>query len=167
MKLRSLIAAAAVLGLGVPVSAVDALEMAPRLSLEAAKKMVEGCEAKAREKGWKMNVMVVDNGAIPVAFHRMDGAYPGSAEIARLKAETSAKFPFPTRGIEELVYGKDKKGGVVPGIAHVPGMIAFPGGVPIMAGSMQIGGIGVSGGTGDEDEQCAQAGLDAAKELLK
>ena len=62
----------------------------------------------------------------------MDGAYPGSGDIARHKAETSARFPFPTRAIEQLAYGKDLKGGSVPGLALVPGIIAFPGGLAVM-----------------------------------
>jgi len=56
----------------------------------------------------------------------------------------------------------------VPGIAYVPDLIAFPGGLPIMtADKVQIGAIGVSGATGDQDETCAQAGIDAAKDDLK
>ena len=56
----------------------------------------------------------------------------------------------------------------MPGIAQVPGIIAFAGGLPIMtADKVQIGGIGVSGGTADQDETCAQAGLDAAQDALK
>ena len=47
----------------------------------------------------------------------------------------------------------------------VPGIVAFAGGLPIMTeGKMHIGGIGVSGGTSDQDETCAQAGLDAIKD---
>ena len=56
----------------------------------------------------------------------------------------------------------------MPGFALVPGVIAFPGGLPIStADNVQIGAIGVSGGTGDQDEMCAQAGIDAAKDSLK
>ena len=77
-------------------------------------------------------------------------------------------FPFPTRGIEQLAYGKDLKGGQLPGIAQVPGIIAFAGGLPIMtADKVHVGGIGVSGGTADQDEECAQAGLDAVKDALE
>ena len=61
----------------------------------------------------------------------MDGAYLGSGDIALHKLNM-ARFPFPTRGIEQLAYGKDLKGGTVPGLALVPGIIAFAGGLPIM-----------------------------------
>ena len=118
--------------------------------------------------GWKMNISVVDVGANQIVFERMDGAYLGAGDIARRKAETSAHFPFPTRGIEQLAYGKDLKGGTVPGLALVPGIVAFAGGLPIMTDDkVHIGGIGVSGGTADQDEGCAQAGIDAVKDALK
>jgi glc operon protein GlcG len=146
----------------------SALDKTPVLSLDLAKKMAAGCEAKAREMSWKMNISIVDTGANEIFFERMDGAYLGSGDIARHKAETSARFPFPTRGVEQLAYGKDLKGGTVPGLALVPGIIAFAGGLPIMTDDkVQIGGIGVSGGTADQDETCAQAGIDAVKDALK
>jgi glc operon protein GlcG len=145
-----------------------ALDKAPVLSLDLAKKMAAGCEAKAKENSWKMNISVVDGGANQIFFERMDGAYLGSGDIARHKAETSARFPFPTRAVEQLAYGKDLKGGALPGIAQVPGIIAFAGGLPIMTDDkVQIGAIGVSGGTADQDETCAQAGIDAVKDALK
>jgi glc operon protein GlcG len=148
-------------------SAAVALDTTPTLSLDLAKKMTAGCETAAQEKNWKMNISVVDSGANQVFFERMNGAFLGSGDIARRKAETSAKFPFPTRFVEDLGYGKDHKGGAVPGIVEVPGIVAFAGGLPIMAAGAHIGGIGVSGGTADEDEMCAQAGLDAVKDMLK
>lgn len=145
-----------------------ALDKAPVISLEVAKKIAAGCEAKATEEKWKMNISVVDSGANEIFFEKQDGAFLGSREIALHKAQTSAHFPFPTRFVEQLAYGKDLKGGALPGIAAVPGIIAFAGGLPIMtADSVQIGAIGVSGGTADQDETCAQAGLDGAKDVLK
>ena len=158
-------AAALVVGLS-PVAL--ALDKVPVISLDLARKMAAGCEAKAKEMNWKMNISVVDSGANPIFFEKMDGAYLGSGEIALHKAQTSARFPRPTRGIEQLAYGKDLKGGMVPGLALVPGIVAFAGGLPIMTeDKVHIGGIGVSGGTSDQDETCAQAGIDAAKDDLK
>ena len=130
-----------------------ALDKTPVLSLDLAKKIAAGCEAKAKEMSWKMNISVVDSGANQIFFEKMDGAYLGSGDIALHKAQTSARFPFPTRGIEQLAYGKDLKGGMVPGLALVPGIIAFAGGLPIMTeDKVQIGAVGVSGGTADQDE---------------
>jgi len=145
-----------------------ALDKVPVLSLDLAKKIAAGCEAKSKEQGWKMNIAVVDSGANEIYFEKMDGAFLGSREISLHKAQTSANFPFPTRFVEQLSFGKDLKGGIIPGLAMVPGIIAFAGGLPIMtADKVQIGGIGVSGGTADQDETCAQAGLDGAQDALK
>lgn len=88
-----------------------ALDKMPVLTMDLAKKMAAGCEAKAKEMNWKMNISVVDSGANQVFFEKMDGAYLGSGDIALHKAQTSARFPFPTRGVEQLAYGKDLKGG--------------------------------------------------------
>ena len=56
----------------------------------------------------------------------------------------------------------------VPGLAFVPGLVTFEGGLPIMtAGGEQIGAVGVSGAKAEEDGMCAQAALDAVKDDLK
>jgi uncharacterized protein GlcG (DUF336 family) len=104
----------------------------------------------------------------PIRRRHQSSNSSSCGDIARHKAETSARFAFPARAIEQRVYGKDLKGGTVPGLALVPGIIAFPGGLAVMTDDkVQIGGIGVSGGTGDQDESCAQAGIDAVKDALK
>jgi glc operon protein GlcG len=55
-----------------------------------------------------------------------------------------------------------------PGLALVSGIIAFAGGLPIMTeDKVQIGAVGVSGGTAGQDETCARAGIEAAKDALK
>jgi len=166
MKSNSIARAGALAALIAASSTAHALDKQAQLSLDVARKMVASCAAKAVEKGWKMNIAVVDSGANLVAFERMDRAFLGSSDIAIDKAKTSAKFPFATRLVEELAYGKGVKPAAVPGIVHVPGIIAFAGGLPIMSGSNHVGGIGVSGGTADEDEICAQAAIDAVKKQL-
>jgi glc operon protein GlcG len=161
-RVRNSLVLAACLVIGCP--AAMAAETKPALGLDMAKKMVAACEAKARQEGWKMNIAVVDDGANLIAFERMDGAYLGSVQVAQHKAMTSANFPFSTRQFSELAFGKEGKPGVIPGIANFPGIVTFAGGLPIItANKAQIGGIGVSGGTSDQDEQCAQAGMDAVK----
>lgn len=160
---RCLVAAALLLG----TAAGHALERVPVLNLETAQAMSRGCEALAKAKGWRMNIAVVDAGANLIVFSRMDRAFLGSADIATRKARFAANFPFTTRFAEELIYGKDGKPGALPGFGETPGVIAYAGGLPIMAAGTHVGGIGVSGGSPDEDEQCAAAGLDAVKDALK
>lgn len=149
---------------------VALLSGGPALAFElaTAKTMADACEAKAGEEGWKMNIAVVDAGADLVLFRRMDDAYLGSVEIAQRKAESSARLPFPTRTLAEIAFGKDGEPGPVPGLALIEGLAAFPGGLPIKsADGTLLGAIGVSGATGDQDEQCAQAALDAVADQLQ
>jgi glc operon protein GlcG len=146
---------------------VAALDKKPAITLDFAKEMVAGCEAKAKQQGWKMNIAIVDNSANMIAFERMDGAFLGSIYVAQHKAITSVDFPVPSRTIGEAAYGKDQQPAKAPGLAQIPGIIAFPGGLPIITSDKTlIGAIGVSGSTSDNDETCAQAGLDALKDQL-
>src|SRR5690606_21297736 len=101
------------------------------LDLETAQKIAAGCQAEALKKGWKMSITVVDAGANPIYFQRMDGAYIASGEIASLKAENSAKMQMPTSVLEDFSFGKDKKGGPAPGLALIPGFVTLAGGLPI------------------------------------
>ena len=75
-------------------------------------------------------------------------------------------FLFPTRGLGEIASARTASRGARRG-GFVPGLAAFPGGLPIKtADGAHVGAIGVSGGTGDQDEECAQA-LDAVADQLK
>ena len=138
----------------------SAAEMKPVLTMSAALAMVEACVALAAQEGWAMHIAVLDSGANLKAYARMDNSMLLSHDIAMAKARTSASFPNSTRGAAQFAFGPD---GNQPGaFAFVPGLNFFPGGLPIMSDETHVGGIGVSGASGDQDEQCAQAGLDAA-----
>jgi uncharacterized protein GlcG (DUF336 family) len=140
----------------------NAIEMRPVMTLDMAKKMVAACEAYAIEQGWRMNIAVMDAGANLISFERMDNAYLKSIDIAILKANTSAGFPFPTKALADIAATR------VPGIAFVPGVATFEGGLPIMTASgVHIGSIGVSGARSDQDGACAQVGIDAIADDLK
>ena len=160
MKRTTLLCALAV-SIGVAGTSALAQEKRTILTLETAKKMAAACEQKAKAEGWKMNIAILDAGANPKYFLRQDDAFLGSVKIAELKASTSANFPFSTKQLGEITKN-------IPGIAFVPGIITFEGGLPIKTGSGEhIGSIGVSGGTAEQDGMCAQAGLDAVKDDLK
>ena len=147
------------------ISNVVALESKPVLSLALAKRMADACEQKADAEGWrKVNIAIYDEGGNLKLFRRQDDAFMHSIQIAQLKARTSAGMPRSTRQLGTINYSKEHPYG----IEQVPGLVIFPGGLPILTGSgIQIGGIGVSGATGDQDEQCAQAALDAVAEELR
>lgn len=153
-----------VLMLNVQAKAAD---VASSVNLELAHKIAAGCISEAKKSGWKMSITVVDSGANPIYFERMDGAYIASAEISNLKAVNSAKMQLPTSMLEDFAFGKDKKSGVAPGLANIPGFITLGGGLPIKSSQNFLGAVGVSGGFPNEDEACAQAGLAAIKSTLK
>lgn len=141
--------------------AAAAVEQRPILTLDVAKKMAAACESKAKQEGWKMNIAILDSGGNLKHFARMDDSFLKSIEIAQLKAATSAGLPFSTKQIGEIA-------AKVPGIAFVPGIVTFEGGLPILTGDgKHIGSIGVSGASAEQDGLCAQAGLDAVKNDLK
>lgn len=96
---------------------------------------------------------MVDNHGFLVYFQRMDNTQTASMDIAAGKARARATDRRPTRVFMEVI----NKGG--PATATLPGVFASPGGLPIMADGKVIGGVGVSGATGDQDEPCAKAGL--------
>ena len=93
--------------------------------------MAEAAKPRPYKRAGRSNIAVVDDGANLVLFQRMDGAFLGSVDIAQMKARSSAMFPFPTRGLGEIAFGKDGQPGRTPGLAFVPGLAAFPGGLPI------------------------------------
>ena len=169
LYLKTLAAVAAAAFVFCATTGAQALEQKPIMTLEIAKKIADGCEAKAIAEGWRpINIAIFDAGANLKLFRRQENAFLGSIQVSQLKGHSSAMFPFSTRLFAELAHGKDGNPGPLPGIANIPGIATFAGGLPIMtAGGDQIGGIGVSGASSDEDEQCAQAGIDAAADLLK
>ncbi len=138
-----------------------AQEMKPMLTLATAQKMAAACEAKAKAEGWKMVIAVVDSGGILKHFSRMDDSFLISVNVSQMKANTSAGVPFSSKKFGEIAQ-------TIKGLELVPNTATFAGGLPIMTASgKHIGAIGVSGASADQDEACAQAGLDAVKDMLK
>ena len=119
-----------------------------------AKKIAAGVIAECAKNQWNVAVAVVDNHGYLVYFERMDNTQTASMDIAVNKAKTAATYRRPTRVFMDVI----NKGG--PATATLGGgLTASPGGVPIMVDGKVTGGVGVSGVTGDQDEQCAKAGL--------
>ena len=129
----------------------------PGVSAEAAATAVQAAVAHAEAKGWKINAAVVDRGGNLMAFLRMPGAFLHSIEIAIDKAYTAASFGFSTKDWMPAI-GHDE--GMKFGFSARPRLIVFGGGLPIGQKDW-IGGIGVSGASEAEDEECARAGLAA------
>ena len=127
-------------------------EYGPSVNIAAAKKIAAGVIAECQKNHWNVAVAVVDTHGFLVYFERMENTQSASIDIAQGKARTGAMYRRTTRVFMEAI----NKG---PATATLPGVVASPGGVPIMADGKVIGGVGVSGVTGDQDEQYAKAGL--------
>lgn len=170
MKDRFLMSVMLMLVASTSLAGAEGLASKPVLSTAAAEKAVEACFAHQRANGYsKVNVFVVDDGGHLLAAARQDGACKACADIAKNKAITSALYSAPTRVMADISFGKNRDGveAALPGAAFVPGIVAFAGGLPLtMSSGVVVGGIGVSGASSDEDEQCAQAGIDAISEYL-
>jgi ATP:cob(I)alamin adenosyltransferase len=127
--------------------------------LEKAKRAVEAAEGKAREIGVPMVIAVVDQGGNLVAQHRMDGALLASIAISRDKAYSAVALKMTTEQAAALA----QPGQSLYGLNTTDGcrLVVFGGGLPIVEGGAVIGGLGVSGGSVEDDIRVATAGLAA------
>ncbi|HLU77392.1 MAG TPA: heme-binding protein [Burkholderiales bacterium] len=124
------------------------------LTIEDCKRIAAAAEAEALKNKWEVAVAIVDDGGHLLHFQRMDEATPANAEIALGKARTAAMSRRPSAMWEERIKN---------GRLSMLGMPLLPvqGGLPIIVDGVCIGGVGVSGVQSHEDEQIAQAGIDA------
>jgi uncharacterized protein GlcG (DUF336 family) len=127
----------------------------PSVTVAAAKKIAAATLAECQKNKWNVAVAVVDTHGALLYFERLENTQYASNDIAIGKARAAATYQRPTRAFAEVI----NKGG--PATATLPGVFASPGGVPIMVDGKVTGAVGVSGVTGDQDEQCAKAGVSA------
>ena len=126
---------------------------------EEAREIIAAAVQKAEEIGTPMNIAVMDAGMNLVAFERMDDAWVLSIDIALGKAYTSAGRGLSTRDIGEKAQPGQPLFGV--NTTNNGRVVIFAGGLPLMRDGQVVGAIGVSGGPVDQDEEVAQAGVDA------
>jgi glc operon protein GlcG len=125
----------------------------PAINIATAKKIAAGTLAECAKNQWNVAVAVVDTHGALIYFERMEDTQYASNDIAIGKAKAAATFRRPTRVFADVI----NKGG--PATATLGGVFASPGGMPIFVDGRIIGAVGVSGVTGDQDEQCAKAGI--------
>jgi uncharacterized protein GlcG (DUF336 family) len=125
----------------------------------AAGDAVRAAVVHASTLGLRVNVAVVDSGGNLVAFLRMPGAPLHSMDIAIDKACTAASFGLPTHQWTDALQGHSAA--VRDGLVRRPRFVAFGGGLPIVEAGQRIGAIGVSGGSEEQDQAIAMAGLAA------
>jgi uncharacterized protein GlcG (DUF336 family) len=125
------------------------------VTLADARRVMAAAEAKAEEIGQPMNIAVVDAGGNLVAHVRMDGAWLGSVDISINKAWTSRAFNIMTKDLgENSQPGQDFYG---INASNEGKVMIFAGGIPLTGDGQVVGGIGVSGGVGAQDQAVAEA----------
>ena len=127
------------------------------LTLGEANRITQGVMAKAEELDIKISVAVCDTGGRLIAFQRMDTASWASGYGSQGKAIASAAFGRPSGALTERADHPTFRGIVAGEGGH---MIMGQGAVPIIRNGVVEGACGVGGGTSQEDEDCARAGVD-------
>ncbi|QAY60278.1 heme-binding protein [Microbacterium protaetiae] len=129
------------------------------LTLADARTIIAAAEKRADEIGQPMNIAVVDGGGNLIAHVRQDGAWIGSIDISISKAWTARAFDIQTKDLGDNAQPTQQFFGI-----HTTngGKVAiFAGGVPLLRDGVVVGGLGVSGGSGEQDQTVAEAGAGA------
>ena len=139
-----------------------------KLELREARHMVAAAIAKAEEIGVLESVCIVDDGGYPIALERMDGARITGPQIAWNKAFTAAVTSARRTCSTTPPSGPALPGNEAFGIqwSFEGQFAAFVGGFPIVVDGEVVGGVGLSGGNGEQDTLCGIAALQALQELL-
>jgi glc operon protein GlcG len=130
------------------------LNSKPVLGHALARQMIDKAIAEALRQGLSVSVAVVDEGGYPYCIERMDKAGLLTWKVSMAKARTAALLRAPSRILADRVKTE-------PALLRLTDYLPMAGGLPIKSDSHCIGAIGVSGGTPEEDEMIAAAGLEA------
>lgn len=135
------------------------------ISLRAARALIQRVEAQAEAMGVRAVVAVANLAARPVAVECMDDAYIASYDIALNKAFTVVALKMPTTALKTLA----QPGGDLYGIQFTNGgqIVIFGGGVPLVYQGRLIGGLGVSGGSEEQDTALAEFGGKVLEEVIQ
>lgn len=129
------------------------------VTLEDARRVIAAAERKAKELRQPMNIAVADGGGNLIAHVRMDEAWIGSVDIAIKKAFTARAFDISTKELAKF----SQSGGQFFGIhaSNEGRVMIFAGGIPLTRAGKVVGAVGVSGGSGEQDQAVAEAGVKA------
>jgi len=168
MRSRSMVVAGVLLAIALPAGASaespQGVVMVRDLSLALATTIAQGALEHCRAQNFKIGVSVVDRGGHVLISMRDDGTAHHVIELAERKAYTARIFRQTTREFVERIINNPRS----QGLKDTKGALASFGGVPIKVGEETIGGVGVSGAPGGQnDEACAAAGIAKAADQLK
>ncbi|MSO66641.1 MAG: heme-binding protein [Pseudolabrys sp.] len=130
------------------------------INTENAKKVAAAAIAESKKRNWNgLCVAVVGPSGDLVYFEKQDNCQHASISISQHKARTAARYRRPTLVFERLA----GKGAFFAYLPTLDDVIMSRGGNPILVGGKIVGAIGVSGGTGSQDDVVSQAGVAALK----
>ena len=130
------------------------MQVKPFLVIEQARAILDAALNSAAANDLRMSIGIVDEGGYPLCLQRMDGAGLLTPKVALEKARTAALTRGPSRRLADRV-------GTEPALLRLTDYLPMPGGIPLTVEGVCIGAIGVSGGTADQDEAVAEAGIAA------
>jgi glc operon protein GlcG len=155
--------ASVVLAASIAIVSLSAVAQQPsygmNISLDVAKKAAAGAIAEAHRNNWSMAVAVTDTAGTLVYFERMDNTQSGSINVAIGKSRSASLFRRPTKVFQDLL----AKGSDFTYLLGLEGASVLQGGIPIVMDGKVVGGLGLSGGSGAQDVQAAEAGIAALK----
>ena len=131
------------------------------LDLKKAEALIREVENYAASIGKKAVIAVCNDQGNPIAVHVMDDAFLVSYDVALKKAYTAVSVKMSTMELSALV----QPGQTFYGLQNVDKMLVFGGGVPLKVGDRIVGGLGISGGTGEEDHMLCEYGLQVFSRL--
>jgi uncharacterized protein GlcG (DUF336 family) len=156
--------AALVLSTLATAASAQAVRTERNMSLDLANQIAAATVATCTANGYAVTATVVDRAGGVRAVQRADNAGPHTLGASQQKAFTSASAKNTTLAMME---GAEKNPAAA-NLVYIPGSLLLGGGVPVNVGNEVIGAVGVGGAPGGHlDEQCAMAGIDKVKELLK
>jgi uncharacterized protein GlcG (DUF336 family) len=132
------------------------------LSLSVAQTIANGALEACKGMGYAASVVVVNRDGDTLVSLRGDGTGPHTVENARRKAYTANTFKMSTEDFIQAM----KTQPVRREQTTLPHVIAINGGVPIKVGNEVIGGVGLSGSPG-KDEECVKAGIEKVQQFLQ
>jgi glc operon protein GlcG len=130
----------------------------PSLNAAGAARALEAATRSANAAGLALSIAVVDIAGNLLAFWRNDGASVTSIEASIRKARTAAQLGVPSKVFEDLLDGG------MTSLLTFDFVTASRGGLPVLLDGEVVGGIGCSGGSGEQDESVARAGAGALLE---
>ncbi len=132
-----------------------------RLNMETALQIAQAAIAQCRKEGVQIAVTVIDRGGHPQVILRDVLAMDLTLTVSRQKAYSAMSFNSATSALEKRFTG-------MYAVPKIDGLVMSAGGLPIIAGGTILGGVGVSGApSGETDEKCARAGIDAVSADLE